>query len=155
MVEQNVEGVESEEFQLDLRQYVDTVLRRRWAVAAFFVTTVTVVTLFTLKEPKIYQATATIVVESQAPQVLGPQVQDVVDVGSGASWMSKEYYETQFNIIRSRNLAEKVSAMLGLDHDDAFLGLDTIQDPALRDQLRKNADPAGIVQGGVSAETMR
>ncbi|MBS2029350.1 MAG: polysaccharide biosynthesis tyrosine autokinase [Deltaproteobacteria bacterium] len=155
MAEPTVEVVESEEFQLDLRQYVDTVLRRRWAVAAFFVVSVTVVTLFTLRQPKIYQATATIVVESQAPQVLGQQVQDVVDVGSGAAWMSKEYYETQFNIMRSRSLAEKVSATLGLDHDDAFLGLDAIQDPALREQYRKSADPAGMVQGGVSAETMR
>src|SRR6185437_11490346 len=103
MAEPTVEVVESEEFQLDLRQYVDTVLRRRWAVAAFFVVSVTVVTLFTLRQPKIYQATATIVVDSQAPQVLGQQVQDVVDVGSGTSWLSKEYYETQFNIIRSRN----------------------------------------------------
>lgn len=155
MAESNVELVETEEFQLDLRQYVDTILRRRWAVVAFFVVTVTVVTLFTLRQPKIYQATATVVIENQAPQVLGNQVQDVVDVGSGSTWANKEYYETQFNIIRSRSLAEKVVAMLGLDHDDKFLGLDKIQDPALREQARKRADPVARVQGGVTVESVR
>lgn len=155
MAEPSVDLVETEEFQLDLRQYVDTILRRRWAVVAFFVVTVTVVTLFTLRQPKIFQATATLVIETQAPQVLGSQVQDVVDVGSGATWASKEYYETQFNIIRSRSLAEKVVAMLGLDHDDAFLGLDKVQDPAVREQMRKYADPVSRVQGGVSVESVR
>jgi len=155
MAEPNVEAIETEEFQLDLRQYVDTLLRRRWAVAAFFVVTVSVVTLFTLKQPKIYQATSTVIIENQAPQVLGQQVQDVVDVGSGSVWANKEYFETQFNIIRSRKLAQKVVAMLGLDHDEAFLGLDKITDPKLREAMREKADPAALVQGGVSVEAVR
>ena len=155
MVEPNVEAVETEEFQLDLRQYIDTIVRRRWAVVGFFVFTVALVTLFTLRQPKIYQATSTVIIDSQAPQVLGQQVQDVVDVGSGSMWMSKEYYQTQFNIIRSRSLAEKVVAMLGLDHDDKFLGLDKIKDPALREKMRAHANPVAMVQGGVSVEPVR
>ena len=146
---------ESEEFQLDLRQYWDTILRRRWAIVVFFALTTTVVTLFTLKQPKVYQAGATVIIESQAPQVLGGQVQDVVDVGSGSFWASKEYYETQFNIIRSRTLATLVVERLGLDHDEAFLGLDKILDPKLREQARKGADAAGMVQGGIRVDPVK
>src|SRR5437870_4408727 len=67
----------ADEFQLDLRQYWDTILRRRWAIFVFFAVTVSVVALFTTRQPKVYSASATCIIETQAPQVLGGQVQDV------------------------------------------------------------------------------
>ena len=82
------------------------------------------------------------IIDSQAPQVLGAQVQEVTDMGAGAYWFSKEYFETQYNIIRSRYVAQMVVDKLGLDHDDAFLGLDRIADPKEREKARKFADPS-------------
>jgi capsular exopolysaccharide synthesis family protein len=155
MVEPTSGETETEEFQLDLRQYWDTILRRRWAVLGFFTVSVAVVTLFTLRQPKVYQAGGTVIIETQAPQVLGNQVQDVVDMGNNAYWIGKEFYETQFNIIRSRTLAQKVVENLGLDHDDAFLGIDKIPDAKLKAELRASADAVGMVQGGIRVDPVR
>lgn len=143
------------EFAFDLRLYIDVILRRRWAIAAFFGATVALVTFFSMRQTKIYQATATLIIETQAPQVLGNQIHDVAETGTSSVWASKEFYETQFNIIRSRSLAQKVVDRLGLINDDAFLGLDKIQDLAIREKVRESADPAAMVQGGVKVELVR
>jgi capsular exopolysaccharide synthesis family protein len=151
MAEPTNAGFEADEAPLDLRQYWSTVLRHRWAALLFLIVSIVVVTVFTLRQPKIYQASATVLIDTQAPQVLGSQVQDVVETGSGA-YAGKDFYETQFNIIRSRQMAEKVVELLGLDHDDVFLGLDKVADPAQREAMRPKMDPAGAIQGGISVD---
>src|SRR5262245_43543584 len=90
----------------DLRYYL-TVIKKRWwviALATIVITAGSVV--YTARKPKIFQATATVVVEPQAPNVLGKATSgDVVSLGSGSPWVSIEYYNTQYQVITSRRLA--------------------------------------------------
>ncbi|MBI5548656.1 MAG: hypothetical protein HY901_32645, partial [Deltaproteobacteria bacterium] len=113
-----------DEKPIDIRKYVEMLLKRKWVILLVFVASVSVTAVFTMRQQKIYSASTSLVIESSAPAVLGEQVRDAIDIGNGSYWYSKEFYETQYKIIRSRQIAERVVETLGLNHDLAFLGID-------------------------------
>lgn len=94
---------------MDLRHYIH-VLRKRWrVVTALLVVCVAVSFVYTVRQPKIYEANCSLVIESTAPQVL-EGVKDVIEIAAS----SREFYQTQYRIIRSRENAQKVLDRLGL-----------------------------------------
>jgi capsular exopolysaccharide synthesis family protein len=92
-----------------LRHYVH-VLRKRWRIISVLVF-VCLATAFayTVRQPKTYEATCSLVIESTTPQVL-ENVKDVVEMAAS----SREFYQTQYRIIRSRENAKRVMDRLGL-----------------------------------------
>ena len=81
----------------ELQHYI-SVLRKRWPVLAALVVLATDGTfVWTMRQPRIYQAACSIIIEANAPQVLGG-VKDVIEMGPG-SWMYREFAQTQFRII--------------------------------------------------------
>jgi capsular exopolysaccharide synthesis family protein len=93
----------------ELRHYLN-VLRKRWRVMAIvLVVSLAVAFVYTLRQSKIYEATCSLVIDSSAPQVL-ENVKDVIEMGSA----SHEFYATQYRIIRSRDIAQRVIDRLGL-----------------------------------------
>jgi len=145
---------EVQESQIDLRDYWNVVLKRRWTVVAFFIIIVTLVTIFTIRQTKIYEAKASVVIEPYAPQVLG-NVREVYNMGAGSYWSNKEYYETQYHIISSRSVSQKVVQLLRLEGNKEFLGIDklTLEDQKLF--LDEPIDYAEIVQGMLSVEPVK
>jgi capsular exopolysaccharide synthesis family protein len=106
----------------DIHAFWRKILRRRWLVVPFFVAAVLVTTVVTLRQTKVYDATCTIIIDLNAPRVLEKeQVQDVVDTGTGGFWYSREYYETQYKVIASRAVAQRVADHLQLEKNDRFL----------------------------------
>ncbi|MBA2541852.1 MAG: polysaccharide biosynthesis tyrosine autokinase [Deltaproteobacteria bacterium] len=76
------------------------ILRRRaWIILSIIAIGVTGTVLYTMRQPKIYAATATVVVNPQAPRVLGSQNEDVIELGAGSYWSNQEYYNTQVDIM--------------------------------------------------------
>ncbi len=68
--------------QVDLRAYWRVIVRRRWTIAALFTAAVVLTLLVTLRQPKVYAATASLIIEVSSPKVLNQkEVQDVVDTG--------------------------------------------------------------------------
>src|SRR6266851_4853750 len=127
---------------IDLGSIWRIILRRRWAIVSVFLVVVAAVVLVTLRQQKIYAASATLIIDLAAPKVLdNNQVGEVVDSGSGSYWFSREYYETQYKVIASRAVASRVVAKLHLDTDLRFLQLDKIEDPAARERRRQRTDP--------------
>ncbi|MCX7958476.1 MAG: GumC family protein, partial [Deltaproteobacteria bacterium] len=145
---------EEQEQTLDLRELWIVILKRRWAISIFFLIVMTIVMIYTLKQPKIYQATASIVIEPQAPEVLSG-VREVVDLGTGGYWTNKEFYETQYNIIKSRAIAKRVIEKLGLDKDAHFLGLDRIKDPQEREAFSRKVDPVRRLISKITVEPVK
>ena len=96
-------------------------MRYRWWIifTAFAVTTL--VTLWTFRLPKVYQATVTLEYDPNPTSPLGSSVEDV---GGQVSHflMSREFFETQNLIIQSRAVAERVVEHLGLADDPTFFG---------------------------------
>jgi capsular exopolysaccharide synthesis family protein len=141
---------------LDLHALWRTILRRRWLVIPFFVATVLVTTVVTLRQTKIFDATVTIIIDLAAPRVLDKeQVQDVVETGTGGFWYSREYYETQYRVIASRAVAQRVADRLQLGVNMKFLGLDQIKDPAEQERLRKAKDPVRTLQKALKVEPVK
>jgi succinoglycan biosynthesis transport protein ExoP len=109
------------------------VCRRRWPIALLVaVLAVAGVAAWTYRQPKIYESTCSIVVETMAPQVL--QVKDVVELGTGSYWANREFYETQFRIMRSTEVIQRVIEKLNLQNDPSFAG------PGPKPTMRQLAD---------------
>ena len=143
-----------EEQPIDLRKYAETLLKRKWIILLVFVSAVAVTAVFTMRQPKIYAASTSLVIESSAPAVLGEQVRDAVDLGTGSYWYSKEFYETQYKIIKSRQIAERVVETLGLNHDLKFLGIDKLP-PELQAKALEKADAARKMQGMIQVHPVK
>ena len=93
----------------ELRHYIH-VLRKRWRVlAAVLIASAAFAFVYTIRQPKVYEATCSLVIESSAPQVL-EGVKDVIEMGAN----TREFYQTQYRIIRSQEIAQKVLDRLGL-----------------------------------------
>ena len=96
-----------------LHEYLMIARKSWWIIALVLVGGVALSVLFTLRQPKVYQATASVVIDPQPPQVFGSQVQEVITLGTGSFWSNQEYYNTQSEILASFDLAK-----LTLDHND-------------------------------------
>lgn len=141
---------------IDFHAYWRTIVRRRWIIVPFFVATVLVTAVVTLRQTKIYDATCTIIIDLAAPRVLEKeQVQEVVDSGAGAAWYSREYYETQYRVITSRAVAQRVSDKLQLGANPKFLHLEGIPEGPQREAARASADPVAIVQANLHVEPVK
>jgi polysaccharide biosynthesis transport protein len=141
------------DLEFDLRRYWDVVLKRRWTILVLLVAAVGVVAVATLRQTPIYQASTSIEIDLQLPQVLGQNVQDVVDTGS-SYWYSKEYYLTQYKVITSHAVAERVVEKLRLVNDDQFLGIANLP-PAERERIRPKLDAAEIMRTKVSVDPVK
>ncbi|MCB9574354.1 MAG: GumC family protein, partial [Kofleriaceae bacterium] len=86
-------------------RYLMIIRRRLWIVAAIVAIGVTASVLYTMRQPKIYAATATVVVNPQAPRVLGSDQESVIELGAGSYWSNQEYYNTQVDILTNFPLA--------------------------------------------------
>ncbi|WP_438015902.1 polysaccharide biosynthesis tyrosine autokinase [Sorangium sp. So ce315] len=103
---------------------------KHWAIALTTLIVVALsVTFYTLGQKKIYQSTATLQFDPNPPRPLGRGVDTVVDMGSGSYWNNREYYETQYKVMRSMRVALAVVAQLNL-HNDAYFLKDLPRDAA-------------------------
>src|SRR3954447_6400881 len=75
--------------------------------------------VYTYRQPKVYEATCQIIIEPMAPQVL-PGSKDVVELGTGTYWATKEFYETQYRIIQSTAVGQRAAEKLGLQYDPDY-----------------------------------
>jgi len=133
--------------EIDLRAHWRVIMRRRWVIASVFAAAVILTLLVTLRQTKIYAAATTLIIDINAPRLLNKeQVQDVVDTGTGGYWYSKEYYETQYKVITSRAVAQRVVDKLLLARDVRFLNLDDETDTKKRDEQFAKLDAAQILQ---------
>ena len=99
----------------------EAVARYRWWIICTALAVTTLVTLWTIRLPKVYQATVTLEYD---PNPVSPLGSSIEDVGGQVSHflMSREFFETQNLIIQSRAVAERVVEHLGLADDPTFFG---------------------------------
>lgn len=135
-----------------LAQLLRGLWKNRYLIVAVAALTTVLVTLWTLKQPKVYSAATTIEFDPNPPRPLGRNVEDISS-GLESYWSTREYYSTQFQVLQSQQLAELVVRQLGLQHDADFLGV-----PAERRQQfrsRTVTDAAGVFRGRVKVEPVK
>ena len=105
-----MEGLEKKPTrEVHLRDYINVILRRKWAVISLFVVVVVTVMVSTFSTEPIYRATCQVLIERANPQVL--QFQELLSVD--ARW-GFDYYQTQYEMLKSKLLAQRAIEELGL-----------------------------------------
>jgi capsular exopolysaccharide synthesis family protein len=105
-----------------LRDYWKILWQGRWTVLAVFLVIVGVTAVRTFLQVPVYRATATIEIQPQTKRLaLG---QDVSGMGAaGYGWFAEEkYHNTQVEIIKSRDVSNRVIEALGLRSHPSFAG---------------------------------
>lgn len=94
-----------ETVQAPLSRYFHVIRKRIWVIAAVVAVCVTAVVFYTMSQPELYQAQASVVIDPQAPAVFGAKFEDVIELGA-ANTQNQEYYNTQLSIITNYELAQ-------------------------------------------------
>jgi len=105
---------EFQEKQIDLREYLRVLIKRRWIIATIFTVLVLTVAVKTFTATPIYQASARIIIEKENPKLMS--FQEVMAVDSTGT----DYYQTQYKIIESRIVAREVIRKLDLENSPEF-----------------------------------
>ena len=109
---------------------------RKWMIMAITLTGVIAAALMTLQVVPLYRATATIEVQRQETQILDQNAVDPVVIADA------EYMQTQYALLQSRSLAERVAEMLNLPADERYAS------PDLNRQERLN-QAASTITGNI------
>ncbi|MFQ3251109.1 GumC family protein [Glaciecola sp.] len=104
---------------IDFGQYWTTVKRYLWRILGLALLLTILVTLVVLSMTPRYIATASLLIEAEQANVLS--IEEVYGLDSSR----KEYFETQYEILRSRHIAEKVVNELKL-YENPLYNLDVI-----------------------------
>src|SRR5215471_2747741 len=104
----------------DYRKYfflfLTLALKYRWLIIAICGLALAIGFIQTFTSTPIYQATVTIQIDRQTPKLVKEVVQDR-DFGGGDT----RFYKTQYDLLKSRSLAERVAADLDLASAKDFL----------------------------------
>ena len=132
-----------------MMQHVRALWRRKWVVLAVAVVVAGLSAAYTLRQPKVYSASTSLIIDVTAPRFLDGDVKEVMGEERSNYWFNKEYYATQTQIITSRSVASRVVDKLGLATDAGFLRLDHVQDEKLRVQAMQASDAVGALQSRI------
>ena len=102
-----------------LRDYWLIVKRHRWLILSCALALFIAATLYTFTRTPLYTAEATLLIERKVPQIL--KLRDTRK-DSGDDDYSSQCYKTQYEILKSRALAERVARDEGLESHPVFGG---------------------------------
>ncbi|MDH4231114.1 MAG: polysaccharide biosynthesis tyrosine autokinase [Nitrospirota bacterium] len=107
------------EEDVHLRDYLNVVLKRKWIVVTFFISVVITATIISFLMVPLYQSTVTLKISNQNPDALS------VPGLPFSNTNAKDFYTTQYELLKSRSLAEMVIKKLELDKNPDFLPLES------------------------------
>lgn len=99
-----------------LFDYLRVLHKRRWTAATTFLVVMVGTMLYVFTATPIYEAKTRLLIESDNPNVVS--FKEVIDEQGAKA----DYYQTQYNILQSRNLARKTLDRLGLWENEYFGG---------------------------------
>ncbi len=139
-----------------IQQYLAVLLKRKLLIFIVFFLVLGGVTLWTYMQTKIYRSVATVIVDRRAPQVLGKDVGEVVELSTGSYWSNKEYMKTQEAVITSERLARKVAEKKLLVNNIKFWSrTNKAKSAQLQQEERTLEGAAARLRKLISAKTVR
>ncbi len=98
----------------DARRYLAMIHKRRGILITCLAVSMIVAVLYNYTTRPVYQATAQVLIDRDTPNVLpNKELVDVVQAGA-------DYYQTQYQLLRGRMLAQKVVERLGMQKGAEF-----------------------------------
>lgn len=119
--------------EIDLLAYWHLLVKRRWLVLGVLLAVVAATLVWTLLTPSVYRASATLQIEPYGMQAV--QVQGISPVQGR---YDPNFSQTQYELLKSRSLAEHVAEDLHLAGSDIF---ERIKPPGWFERLRKLLGP--------------
>jgi polysaccharide biosynthesis transport protein len=125
----------------DFRRYFDALRQYVWAVIAIMALAITAAVIYTSRQPKIYQATASVQIEPRLPDLIGDREQIFTRANVGGI----DYYAQQQTVLGSHRLIEKTVA-----NNRLYMRLFTEEQRRDRKVEQLIAWGTGVVQGMLS-----
>lgn len=101
----------AKESRVDIRLYLHIIQRRLWVLLAVLAVALGGAIFLTSRMPNKYRATATIVVDMRAAQILGHKVQGF-DSESAGWWQGTTFLKTQLEVLQSRRISRLAAEKL-------------------------------------------
>ena len=108
------EQIQDDDDEIDLRQLWQVVYRAKWGIIGLVAVVALLALVVVSAMTPIYSATATLLIEAEEANVVS--IQEVYGIDSS----KREYYETQFKILDSRKLAERVFRELSIQNHPEY-----------------------------------
>ncbi|MFC1678625.1 GumC family protein [Elusimicrobiota bacterium] len=104
----------------ELRQYFDILFRRKWIILSFLSVIIATVAIGTFRQTPIYQAAALLLIEKEQANY------SMAREGSIIESSQRDYYQTQYKILKSRSLLRKTIEKLDLAQHPRYQGAEDI-----------------------------
>ena len=131
-----------QEREIDLMAILALLKRHIYLFAAIILIVMTFTVAQIYRMVKIYSSTATIEIEPKAANVLGGNMEVVQSGSQGSYYTNKDYYATQYEIIQSRAVAQKVLEMVPGENVLEYLGFDLEK---IEPDKIKDIDPVAVL----------
>jgi len=143
MKENNANTVQQEQH---LRDYWRVVWNGRWTVLSIFAVVVILGTVTTMLQKTTFEAGVTLELNARPRGVVPGS--NLVPLGATEfGYLAEErYFNTQYQIMRSRTVTKRVMTGLNLYQHDAFLGLDDPEKAFIRRISVKPVEETGVVR---------
>lgn len=138
---------------VNVQRYLEALRRRWWIPLVAVAVCAAVAAAWTARQPKLFRAAASMVIETRTPKLL-TGVEEVVDMGAGG-WVPDSFYETEHEVMRSRAVAAAAAIAMRLPQNDEFNGLAGVTDPEERARRMAALDPAELTLGRYAVEPDR
>jgi polysaccharide biosynthesis transport protein len=99
----------------DFYKYLRIITKYRWLILSTTVTALVLATILTFLMTPVFRATASLQIDREAVKVVGNDNLQPQEQNTGL-----EFYQTQYELLGSRSLAERVISTLGLLDDPTF-----------------------------------
>jgi polysaccharide biosynthesis transport protein len=140
------------EREIELKEILILLKRHMYLFSAVIIVVMTLTIVHIYRSQKIYSSTASIEIEPKAANVLGDRMEIVSTGSQGYYWSNKEYYATQYEIIQSRSVAEKVLELIPGENILEYLGLDISK---IEEETLKDIDPVNIILGKLTVSPQK
>lgn len=135
------------EKEFDIKEILFLLKRHIYLFLSVIIITMTLTAAYIYRAVSIYKSTVSIEIEPRGANVLQDGMEVVSSGSQGYYWSNREYYSTQYEIIQSRTVSEKVMELIPGDNMLDYLGIDTSKiDP----EKITNIDPVKMLQSKIT-----
>lgn len=128
--------------------YYFHLIKKRWvSISLFSLLCTAIAALIALSITPMYRATATLLIESSQQRAIS--IEEVVGIDTSA----KEYYLTQFEILKSNQVAQRVIEKLKLNQVEEFNPSLTVTEPGFIDNIKNELLSHPLIEAHFSKDT--
>src|SRR5579862_9835501 len=136
---------------LKLLEYWRILYKHKWIIVAAIAASLAVGLVVTLLTPRVYTASTTIEIDRETSNVVGENM-DVQPVERLSR--DQEFFQTQYGLLKSWSLAQRVAQSASLTSDPAFLKAMGARQPPTAVQIN-NGWGVGFLTGGLGVFPVR